>query len=304
MAPAYPHPASAWCSRRCDQPTRGRQRITASTRALRSIENTFDLSVRGPGGWTVDAATIGHDLPNQTICLYALRALLLEPSTSHATRDAAWRLLAERARTTPKPWRLAVVGMAVPGLRRLVRRLAPSDHDVENAAVEGFLAGVANIDLDRDRVFARLYNTAHQYARLAVVASRPVACGELHIVARSAPPPPPARHEDLVLVELHRDGVISFDDAHLIGKTRLEHVDLRDYADDIGVTYRAVRHRRMRAEQKVIAALHADAAGEPYVGRHRKGEYSPRRAQPASPAVAKKLPPKSLEQNAGPAALM
>ncbi len=271
MAVAAPHPVSAWCSPCCTspRPAAGQSAPTVTgARPIRMIERTFDLSVRGPGGWAVDAAAIDPGLPQQPLCLYALRRLL-HRAASHATRDAAWRHLVERARREPNPGELAALGMAAPGLMKIVRQLAPGDHDVESSAIEGFLLAIRHIDLGEDRVFPRLYNAAHSRARAAVAESRPQACGEVEVLASSAAPPPLDGHPDLVLARLVGELVISRGDAHLIGKTRLEGVAMRDYAAATGATYRAVRHQRMRAERRLLAALHADMVDD---GRQRRSE--------------------------------
>jgi predicted DNA-binding protein (UPF0251 family) len=277
MAAVHPHPTTSWCEPSCQRRgTRGAAPATVTcAHPLRMAERTFDLLVRGPGGLAVDGAALGHGLPETTMCLHALRRLLRAAGTSETARDAAWRHVIDRARSEPQPWQLAALGLTTPGLGKIMRRLRTNDADVASVAVLAFLAAVNGIDLDEGRVYWRLYNRAHSAARTAAAAVEPARSGELDLLGASAPPAPLFGHPDFVLGELVHSGVITVDEAELIAVTRLENLDMRDYARQMGLTYRAVRTRRMRAEQRLVAALHTNTK-DGYVGRHRKAEYPPR----------------------------
>jgi len=86
VSPEHSHPAS---------PDLG---LVRGTSALDVAEATFRLLATGPGALSVDGRRLGHGLPRRPIPLGELASVLMHPSTGFAARDAAWRLLVERAR--------------------------------------------------------------------------------------------------------------------------------------------------------------------------------------------------------------
>src|SRR5262245_33956277 len=84
---------------------------------LGDIEYRFRLAGQGPKPLSVDGRDLGHGLPRRPIALPELSAILMHPACGYDARDAAWRLLVERARTGDPKWRAGAVGVAMPGLR-------------------------------------------------------------------------------------------------------------------------------------------------------------------------------------------
>lgn len=104
----------------------------------------------------------------------------------------------------------------------------------------------------------------------------------------TAEPPRPFGHPDLVLIDAVADGVISAEDAELIGATRLGDLSLADAAVVWGCTYKAVGLRRWRAESALspwlqarirdgFEAKPAHNPGSNSGGRPRQGHRSVRR---------------------------
>ena len=79
--------------------------------------------------------------------------------------------------------------------------------------------------------------------------------GRLTHAAHAFPPHRPWGHPDLVLADAVLEGVISADDAELIGSTRLEDQNLKQAARVRGITHAAARHRRSRAERRLVEYL-------------------------------------------------
>ena len=82
-----------------------------------------------PGPLTIDARAIrglGRDMSRGPIRLDVLRDRLTHPSCRPATRDAAWAHLIRRARAHGDAWTIACVGLALPDLTTLARRLTRS----------------------------------------------------------------------------------------------------------------------------------------------------------------------------------
>jgi hypothetical protein len=71
----------------------------------------------------------------------------------------------------------------------------------------------------------------------------------------STPPPTPGGHPDLVLAAAVQDGVLSRDEAALIGETRLEATTLAQAAARRGRTVAAVTMQRLRAEMRLVDHL-------------------------------------------------
>ena len=126
--------------------------------------------------------------------------------------------------------------------------------DVEAAVLSGFLAELEVVDLTRRRVVARLQSAAHETGVLACREMSDAPIPRLHLFT-SCPPPPPARHPDLVLARAVAAGAITRNEAALIGSTRLEPISLAEVAVLRGQSYRDVRAARIRAERKLSMFL-------------------------------------------------
>jgi hypothetical protein len=73
-----------------------------------------------PAPLTLDGRAVGHGLPARPIPLDALRGLLLHPSVSFETRDAALTWLVGRAQTDGGRWVVGLAGVLLPGIGRRV----------------------------------------------------------------------------------------------------------------------------------------------------------------------------------------
>jgi hypothetical protein len=224
--------------------------------ALRVAQDVFTRSACEPTNLWLDGA--GFDgLPDGRLLLVPLRDLLLRPETSTETRDAVWRDLIGRARTT-ETWLVAALGMAMPGLRRAVRQLTVGSRidrdDLESAMAEGFVAALHRIDLGDPSLCARLVTAArkaglkHLYQTAAVDAaswSQPA----------SQAPRPPWGHPDFVLLDAVAAGVVSMAEAQLIGATRLERIPVTQLAQAWGLVANTLVQRRRRAEERLREAI-------------------------------------------------
>src|SRR6185503_7682206 len=96
--------------------------------SLDAAERAFLMLAEAPTHVPFDGR--GFDgLPDEMLPLDELRRLLLDAGTSGQVRDAVWRELVLRARRDGPAWRVAAVGMAMPGLRRQAGLLATGWHD-------------------------------------------------------------------------------------------------------------------------------------------------------------------------------
>jgi hypothetical protein len=129
-------------------------------RPLAVLDRSFRLLVCEPAPLTLDGQAVGHGLPARPIPLDALRGLLLHPSVSFDTRDAALTWLVGRAQAEGGAWLVGLAGVLLPGIGRrvypLCRAFPRLAHDLEAEALVGLLQAVRAWQLGQDRVATRL----------------------------------------------------------------------------------------------------------------------------------------------------
>jgi hypothetical protein len=230
---------------------------------LEAARRAFNWLTRGPHPVSVDGRQF-PGLPARDVPLDELLTLLLAQDWSQELHDAVWVHLVERSRSEGNTWTVACVGLAMPALaltaRTLCKRWADDPRDVNASVLEGFLDGLAHVDLTRPQVLVRLrwiaYRAGYVFVRESL--DLPLPTGEDF---RSQEPTRPWGHPDLVLARAVADGVITVDEANLIGATRLE----EDYSLEAAARERLLRYDhvqvlRRRAEYRLAAYLDADAA--------------------------------------------
>ncbi|MEV4644947.1 hypothetical protein [Saccharopolyspora sp. NPDC049357] len=152
--------------------------------------------------------------------------------------------------------------MALPALIRasaaLTSRFMGDTADIEAAVLAGFVTELAQIDCSRKQIMVRLrwaaYRAGHNAVREAL--DTPLPAGT---TPSSSPPPRPREHPDFVLARAVTDEVITPDEAHLIGATRLEGIALAEVAEHYGASYEAIKKKRQRAEHKLVDYLRDDS---------------------------------------------
>src|SRR5581483_12131696 len=87
------------------------------TTPLDAAEKAFVMLAEAPTHVPFDARNFAG-LPRKILPLDELRKLLLTRGISETIRDAVWRELVIRSRRDGPAWRIAAIGMALPGLRR------------------------------------------------------------------------------------------------------------------------------------------------------------------------------------------
>ena len=245
-------------------------------RPLAVLDRSFRLLVCEPAPLTLDGRSVGHGLPARSIPLDALRGLLLHPSVSFDTRDAALSWLVGRAQADGGRWVVGLAGVLLPGIGRrvypLCRAFPRLAHDLEAEALVGLLQAVQTWQLGQDRVATRLVWAAARGAHRLLRHERALGERETSMGLRLEPPPRPPAHGDLLLTQAVRAGVLSRADAELIAATRLQEIPLHQLTGRWGVGYEALRKRRWRAEARLAGWLTADRdvptdlAGEGLVG--------------------------------------
>ncbi|MFB4302211.1 hypothetical protein [Actinomadura sp. NTSP31] len=245
--------------RPCDRRT-----ALETAHALTAAERSFAALVQGPAPLTVDGAALGRGLPARPIDLLELRAILLHPATCFDTRDHVWRDLVTQARRHGSDWIIGCVGVALPGLKAVVRdRLVHLDYDPEvgTARVAGdlvtaFYHALLRVDLNRPKVAQRLVSQSAQTVvrayrpKVRTVPVDPYTMAELDPSAAST-----GGHPEMLLDSAVRQGVITAQDAEIIAVTRLEKVPPAELAERLGTSYTALMKRRRRAELRLVEAM-------------------------------------------------
>jgi len=232
---------------------------TPDPAALDVLDTSFRLLVSGPSPLALDGRILGSGLPARLIPLDELRALLLRRSTPFAARDAAVAELLRRARDDHDTWTVGLAGVLVPGLRRVAATLAedyPGDPaDIDAEVLAGLVAAIGRIDPAGSRLAAQLLRAAFNRAKRLRRAELWLASRSTPVEPASMAPPPLAGHPDLVLARAVAHGIISRDEAELIGLTRLEHVSVAQVAAANGYQPGTLARRRERAEARLVRWL-------------------------------------------------
>lgn len=229
--------------------------------ALDSARQAFSLLTTGPHPLAVDGRDISG-LPARCVRLDEVREVVLHRRCPQALRDRVWVVLVTRSRAEGGAWTVGCAGVALPALTaiaaRLSARFAADPADLHSAVLAGFLGELAEVDLDRPRIMNRLRWAAFRagYAALREALDAPVPiCDRSARTRRDPVTRRVAGHPDVVLIRAIAEGVVTEDDAELIGQTRLDRRPLTRLAAERGSSYPALKQQRRRAEHRLLAHL-------------------------------------------------
>jgi DNA-directed RNA polymerase specialized sigma24 family protein len=210
---------------------------------------------------TVSGRAIGHGLPPRAMSARELIEVL--PSLEAEARDAVWRELIRLVREVGEPWPTIAIGIALPGLRtaagRLVRDYDGDPEDLDAELIAGFYEAIANATVDGSMICAKLRAAAYNQARRMRYGATTYAARTRQLATRSQPAPASSGHPDLVLAASVRAGVITRQEAELIGGSRLEKTSLSSVARRLGVPVTTAWCRRKAAETRLAAWIKDDA---------------------------------------------
>jgi len=222
------------------------------------LEASFRLLCAGPSPLALHGREVGPPLPPRPIPLTELGSALLHPSTPYEARDRAVGLLVRRAQDHGGSWTVGLFGVLLPGLRAAVADVAraypEAAADLEADVLAELVEVLAGFDADTERVASRLLWRAAQRARRRAVHEQAALRRRDGRPARDEAYRG-AGHPDFVLAAAVRAGVLTPDQAELIGETRLGDVTVEEWAERIGWQPRSVRKRRSVAERRLLAWL-------------------------------------------------
>jgi hypothetical protein len=241
---------------------------TKSPSHLQAAEWAFTAITAEPACLSLDSdalsAAAGHDLglPAGAVSLSTLRTWLRAHPDNNAARDAVWRELVLRARLQGGHWRLAAVGMALPGLRKHASILAlgyrGEPADVETEVLAGFLTGLdGQVDLAQPAPYARLLRAGFKAGhRLRQQDDPAEPVEDIEAVAAAARAPRrPYGHPDLLVRRAVALGVIAAQDEQPFITVKLGGKAIEPIAAQLGITVDCLRRRLERAGDRLAAAL-------------------------------------------------
>lgn len=224
---------------------------------LDQLDRSFLQLNSGAAPLVINGVDLHPGLPQRTIAVTELRSILLHPSTCFEARDAAVGFVVRKAQERDQQWMTAAVGLLLHGLRRTAGRLArgylDDIDDLDAEIIAGAIQGIATCDTSKDGVASRILWTAYRHgSRLRgdeIEAPEPTP--EVAVMSGSS------GHPDLILERAVAAGVIKASDAELISASRIGGTDLPNLAAASGWSADTVRHRRRRAEKRLVAWIKA-----------------------------------------------
>jgi hypothetical protein len=238
--------------------------------ALDCLEQAFGLLSTDPSGLRMQ---IRRARKLRSLRLDQVRDVLTHPQCSAALRQQVWRRLVVLARDGGPEWTVAAAGVALPALRVIAGHLSSRATscgsgyyvaDVDAELLTGFLTGLRTVGLVEADLFGLLLNAAYNHARRALRSELSESSRRRSSMPESSVPPAPAAHPDVVLARAVSAGVICQRDADLIGSTRLDGQPLTVAAAVSGASVDVCKHRRARAEQKLVTAIRSGALSWPF----------------------------------------
>ncbi len=227
-----------------------------------AADAAFRLLCAGPQPLALHASQVAAGLPDRPVPLDELRVLLLHPSTSARARNQVWAELVRRARAGDPAWTVGLAGIAMPGLRRAVGSLAAAwrgdPADLQSEVLTGFLAAVRALDpddLDQVPLASRLCWAAWRAGQEMALADAGWSARRRHLAEWRDGPELPWGHPDFVLAAAVREGILTREQAALIGRNRLEGVPLSQIAAETGISHSALCNRRKKAEKAITDAI-------------------------------------------------
>jgi len=235
---------------------------SAAPEPFDAADTAFRLLCAGPQPLALHASRVAVGLPDRPVPLDELRVLLLHPSTSARARNQVWAELVRRARAGDPAWTVGLAGIAMPGLRRAVGSLAAAwrgdPADLQSEVLTGFLAAVRALDpddLEAVPLASRLCWAGWRAGQEMTLADAGWSARRRHLAEWRDGPDLPWGHPDFVLAAAVREGILTREQAALIGRNRLEGVPLSQIAAETGISHSALCNRRRKAEKAITDAI-------------------------------------------------
>lgn len=235
--------------------------LTTYDLPLNCLRRGFDALVNAPRPLCLDGREIGAGLPERTLELREIKALLMTRRTAAVAKRALWAAVVARSQAGQAEWTTVAAGLAYPGLvsgfNRGCKNLPGDWQEMQAELVAEFLAALSVIDVADEQIqdvagwlCFRALNSSWK-ARTAAV--------ESGINTSTAPgavmPLFPAGHPDIVLARAVHAEVLTETESDIIGRLYLEDQRAEDIAASLGVPLSTFYRRRNAAVQRLAEAI-------------------------------------------------
>jgi hypothetical protein len=249
----------------------------AAVLPFQALDAALSSLSRGIRPVTLPGALLDDRAAGLRVPVNQVRARLTHPSCCPELRERIWSEVASRARKEGEPWTTIVVGLAVPGLRRILSRLPRLPRlpladraELEHETLTALLEELAQLDPDYDEVAGPLFKAAdrvaHRWAYHHIERLRTTQITDrTSTLADTAYDHSPNRDADeyTLLWRAVQRQVIDPEGADLIARTRLEGVRVDDLAAERGLSPRTLFRQRAAAEDVLGRALRSRALRHP-----------------------------------------
>jgi hypothetical protein len=234
--------------------------LTTYDLPLNCLRRAFDTLMNAPRPLSLDGGEIGAGLPDRTLELREIKALLMTRRTAATAKRALWAAVVDRSQAGQAQWTTVAAGLAYPALVssfNLACKNTPGDwQELQAELVAEFLVALAEIDVADPRI----KDVAGCLSSRALSASwKARTADECGIKTATAPgavmPLFPAGHPDIVLARAVRAGVLTETESDIIGRLYLEDQRVEDVAAALSIPLSTFYRRRNAAVQRLAEAI-------------------------------------------------
>lgn len=225
-----------------------REPFTTIERAFNSLVESDALPIDG---------SLHPGLPCRQMPISEVVTFLRDPQSPLPSCDSIWRALL--AAPDREQWDFICLGLALPALRKAVSkasRIWPHDPDgIKSEAIDAFIQAIHEAKPPEARIFSTICNRVKTACRTYARDLARHARGPYQAVFESHAPAAPWSHVDLVLIRAVDQGIISEDEAILIGAFRLDGASASDIAKTLGIPAINVSLEEKSAEHRLATWL-------------------------------------------------
>ncbi|MDA3648440.1 hypothetical protein LZ318_05155 [Saccharopolyspora indica] len=224
---------------------------------MKAVQKAFRELVDSNSAPVLDGWSLSPDLSEKQVQLGRIAELLRDRTAETSVKDAVWAEVVRLAQSVGQPWMLVATGLMTSGLTSVVRRVilnrGGEPAEVEAEVLLGFVEALRTADPSMRRLSNHLRQVAYQRALSAHQSQFQRA--DSSSVPRPVPYTTPPGHPDLVLSRAIEDGVLTPFEAELIGRTRLEGMELHVVAGEFDLAPAVCLSVRAEAETDLVGYL-------------------------------------------------
>ncbi|WP_034261855.1 hypothetical protein [Actinospica robiniae] len=234
--------------------------LTTFDLPLNVIRRAFATQLAAPRPLALDGALLGAGLPARVLPLHEIKSLLMSPQTPAAAKRALWGAVIARSKAGMSEWTTAALGLAYPGLATVFRRACKNGpgnwQDIQAELVTEFLVALGEIDVSDPQIHdvagwlcARALSASWKARKAEETKAESLSSHSAAIGLF------PAGHPDHVLEHAVALGVLTAQQADLIGRIYLEDEHHTALASRYGISVATLYRRRQEAVTALAAGI-------------------------------------------------